>query len=150
MRAFAFPLERVLAVRRLQLDIVEAGLKETLARKSYLRQRGRALEQQSRQLLDETARLPLTTGAALRSTDTYVERLARERLHASATERKLEQDRRDQLSAVVEARRRVRLLETLRSKKLRRHAKATARLQESEVAELHLGKWLRVNRRATE
>ena len=123
MRAFAFPLERVLAVRRLQLDIVEAGLKETLARKSYLRQRGRALEQQSRQLLDETARLPLTTGAALRSTDTYVERLARERLHASATDRKLEQDRRDQLSAVVEARRRVRLLETLRSKKLRRHAR---------------------------
>ena len=148
MRAFSFPLERVLAVRRLQLDIAEAGLKETLTRKSYFRQRGRALEQQSRQLLDETARLPTTTGAALRSANSYVERLGRERLHASATERKLEQDRRDQLSAVVEARRRVRLLETLRSKKLRRHAKATARLQESEVAELHVAKWLRINRRA--
>ena len=150
MRAFSFPVERVLAVRRLQLDIVEAGLKETLARKSYFRQRGRALEQQSRQLLDETARLPTTTGAALRSANSYVERLARERLHASATERKLEQDRRDRLSAVVEARRQVRLLETLRSKKLRPYAKATARLQESEVAELHVAKWLRVNRRATE
>ncbi len=148
MRAFSFPLERVLAVRRLQLDIAKAGLKETLARMSYFRQRGRALEQQSRQLLDETARVSLTSGAALRSTDAYVERLARERLHASATERKLEQDRRDQVSAVIEARRRVRLLETLRSKKLRRHAKATARLQESEAAELHVAKWLRINRRA--
>ncbi len=150
MRAFSFPLERVLAVRRLQLDIAEAGLRETLARKSYLQQRGRALEQQARELMDETARLPVTTGAALRSTDAYVERLGRERLHASATERKLEQDRHGQLSAVVEARRQVRLLETLRSKKLLRYAKATARLQESEVAELHLGKWLRVHRRATE
>ena len=77
MRAFSFRLERVLAVRRLQLDIAEAKLKETLARKSYFRQREETLEQQSRQLVDGTARLPMTTGAALRSMNAYLEHLAR-------------------------------------------------------------------------
>ena len=140
MKRFAFSLEKVLSFRQRELELAESRLEQITTQQAYLEQRGHALGRESLNLREQTARARATTGAALASMQHYVDSLASEQDRAAESLQKLEQDRQQQLTALIEKRREVQALEWLKDKRERAHLSASERLESLEMADLFLGR----------
>jgi flagellar export protein FliJ len=140
---FHFPLEKVLDFRRLQLEAEEAKLEALHCERLALAAEWAHLESETTQ-----TRLSLmVTGVAeaqeLVASDLYLRHLSamKKRLVARLTDWQTRADKQQQ--AIVEARRRVRLLEKLKERKLREWQMGVDREQENLASELYLAKWKR-------
>ena len=140
MNRFRFSLEKVLDFRRRELELAESRLEQIKTQQAYLERRGQALEQESLNLREQTARAQTTTGAALGAAQQYVDFLEGEQGRAAESRQKLEVDRQKQLKALIEKRREVQALERLKDKRERAHLSASERLESLETADLFLGR----------
>ena len=140
MKRLAFSLEKVLDFRRRELELAESRLEQIKTQQAYLERRGQALQQESLNLREQTARAQATTGAALGAAQQYVDSLESEQGRAAESRQKLEVDRQKQLKALIEKRREVQALERLKDKRERAHLSASERLESLEMADLFLGR----------
>jgi hypothetical protein len=146
MKRFAFPLDRVLHFRRLEMERIQAHLSELAFRAHNERQaaeerRAEAVES-GRQL---AARAQLL-GADFQIMGHWLARLENERNNALAESERLLQQHHEVLSGLVEVRRKVKLLETLRQRKLSAHEANVQRQTEAQAAEFYLAKRIRERR----
>ena len=137
MKRFRFSLERVLEFR-LQQEAAERG------RLAALVAERRRLEGQAEEMLETSAQARravlgagLLEAAELLAAHHYAGSLLRHREAALAAARAVEQERRAQLGQVLEARRRVRLLERLRERRKREHTRQAEGEWEAAAGELH-------------
>jgi hypothetical protein len=147
MKRFVFPLDRVLRFRRLELERVEAHLSE-LAFRAH-RERATADERRAESLQSSqhlTARREIR-GADFQITRHWLARLESERGKALAASEKLLQQHREAIAQLIEARRKTRLLETLRQRKLDAHDLSNARQLETQASEFYLAKRIREQQR---
>jgi flagellar export protein FliJ len=141
VKRFDFRLARVRDYRRQQLEMEEAKLEMLHAER-------RLLDAESLRLENETAgtrnSLMVTTSAEaqeLVAADQYLRYLAAAEKRQEAKVADWQQRAVKQQQAIVEARRRVRLLEKLEEKQLRLWKAEADREQENLSAELYLGRW---------
>ncbi len=143
MKRFSFSLGAVLEFRRRQLERVESRLGEVSRRQSGLRDMAASRRRQS---LGAVAGLPQTpglSGAELRATQHWLTRLEDEHRGALAAAQGLEPDRQRCLREMIEMRRKVKLLERLRSRKLGTYLRDLDREKEALAAEFHLARRVR-------
>jgi flagellar export protein FliJ len=143
MKRFDFRLARVRDFRRQQLEMEEAKLE-------VLRVERQQLDAESLRLEDEAAgarnSLMVTTSVEaqeLVAADQYLRYLAAAKQRQAAKVADWQQRIAQQQRAMVEARRRVRLLEKLEAKQLRLWKEEADREQENLSAELYLAKWVK-------
>jgi flagellar export protein FliJ len=143
MKRFEFRLERVRDFRRQQLELEQAKLERLDAER-------RELEAESSRLAHETARtrdsLMVTTSAEARelvTADLYLRHLADARKRHDARVTAFAPRMCKQKEAVLEARRRVRLMEKLEEKQFRDWKTEADREQENLASELFLARWNR-------
>jgi flagellar export protein FliJ len=141
MKRFEFRLARVRDFRRQQLEMEEAKLE-------LLRAERRQLEAESLRLRNEasgTRNSLMVTGSVeaqeLVAADHYLHYLATAEKQQAAKMANSQERTAKQQQAVVEARRRVRLLEKLEEKQLRLWKADVDREQENLSAELYLARW---------
>jgi len=143
MNAFRFPLQKVLEWRRLQLELEEMQLRRKAAllagmdrQSAELDESGRTAERQVREWN------PLASGEleALGGFRLHVKRKQQEML-VSREECRQQLDR--QQSVVLEARRRLRLLEKLKERRLAEWRAAEKKELEELASESYLAKWSR-------
>jgi hypothetical protein len=140
MKRFVFPLDRVLRFRRLEMERVEARLTELAFRAHNER---RTAEQRRAEALQSGQQLAAhreLRGNDFQAARHWLDRLAAERDQALAASEKLLQQHRQVLCELVEARRKVKLLETLRGRKLDAHTLETAKQFETQASEFFLAK----------
>jgi hypothetical protein len=143
MKRFVFPLDRVLRFRRFEMERVEAHLNELAFRAHSER---RTAEERRAEALQSGQQLAVRR--ELRGTDFQITRHWRDRLEAErnkalAASEKLVQQHREVLADLIEARRKVKLLETLRRHKLEAHELGIARHLETQASEFYLAKRIR-------
>lgn len=143
MKRFRFPLDRVLHFRRLEMERIEAHLSELAFRAHNERQ---TADDRRAQAVESGRQLAIQ--AELRGTDFQVtrhwlERLETERNNALEASEKLLQQHHEALAELVEARRKVRLLEMLRRRKLAAHELQTTKQLEAQATEFYLAKKVR-------
>jgi flagellar export protein FliJ len=141
LKRFQFRLARVRDFRRRQLDLEELKLRSLLAERQ-------ALETESARIETETSATRsslMVTGAAesqdLMASDLYLRRLAVERKRLVVKMAEWQARAVKQREAVVEARRRVRLMEQLERRQFDGWKSAADREQENLSAELFLARW---------
>jgi flagellar export protein FliJ len=141
LKRFQFRLARVRDFRRQQLELEELKLSSLLAERQ-------ALETESLRIETETSTTRswlMVTGAAesqdLVASDAYLRRLSVERKRLAAKMAEWQARALKQRGAVVEARRRVRLMEQLEQRQLDEWKSAADREQENLSAELFLARW---------
>ncbi len=139
MKRFSFSLERVLEYRRQVEDVERARLAGLVAGRSRLLDQAAEVRQESQaaRLMVQTCRIQ---GTDLRRAYEYASSLERHREQIIVQADRVDADRRSQLAVVLEARRQTRLLELLRSKKLRQYRRLADREQENLAGELYLAK----------
>src|SRR2546422_1220826 len=143
MTRFHFPLAKVRDFRQRQLEMEEAKLEALHAERQALAAESAHLEKET-----EQTRLSLmVTGVAeaqeLVASDLYLRHLSagKKRLAARLEDWQARADKQQQ--AIVEARRRVRLLEKLQERKLREWQVGADREREDLASGLYLAKWKR-------
>ncbi len=142
MKRFRFPLERVLDLRRQQQDL-ELGRLEALAgQRAALERQAGELEELSRICRAACAATTSIEALDLRRTYDYARALEQARLQALGHAAAVEGRRREQMVRLMEARRRVRLLETLRDGLRKRHQQRADREAEAVATDLFLGRLL--------
>ena len=141
MKRFQFPLARVRDFRRQQLEIEEAKLQRLLAERQ-------SLEAEAYRLVSETGEarksLAVTTSSQagqLVAADRYLRHLQVVQKGHAAKLADWQTRAAKQRQVMVEARRRVRLLEKLEQKQLRQWQAEADREQENLSAELYLARW---------
>ncbi len=153
MKRFSFALERVLGYRRQVEEVERARLAGLALRRSDLLAQARLAQQESqtaRRMVQNSPELPHVPsrqrrappiqGMDLRWAYEYAASMQRYREQIIAQADRTEADWRRQLAVVLEGRRKTRLLELLRAKKLRQHRRLSGREQETLDGELHLAK----------
>ena len=143
MTTFHFRLEKVLAWRRTQLELAEIQFRREAAALAQLERAAADLEAHGLRTESEVRDFSPLAGsdlAALGGFRLYVERRARELAEQRAAQaRKLAESER----AMLEARRRCRLLERLRERRLAEWQSANARELEQVAAESFLARFAR-------
>ena len=141
MRRFHFTLGKVLDFRRRQLELEEAKFEA-------LHSERRSLEAESSRLegeVLETRQSLMVTGFAesqdLVAADLYLRHLADEKKRHASKVAEWQARANKQQQAVVEARRRVRLIEKLEERQRRDWKAAADREQENLASELFLARW---------
>jgi len=140
MKRFTFSLERVLDFRRQQQDVERLRLEALAAERRRLEQDAVRMLEQSRSTRTECASTASLSALELRQAYEYSNALRRSRDEALGQAGRVERQRSHQQLLVVAARRNVRLLELLRTRKLARHSRLAGREQEALAGELHLAK----------
>lgn len=140
MKRFAFGLDRVLDFRRQEEEQEIGRLHALYVRRLQLEEHARSLAEQSVQVRASCAAQTVLSAPDLRYAQAYSDSLTRARLEALAEAKRVEEQRRQQIFAVLEARRRVELLKLLRVKRLARHRREAVRQEELLTNELHLSK----------
>jgi hypothetical protein len=147
MKRFVFPLDRVLRFRRTEMERVEGRVSELAFRAHH--QRSTAEEKRS-EALSSGAQLAARRelhGSDFHVTSNWVQRMEAERVAALAAAERLVQQHRQALDELIEARRKVRLLETLRRRKLSAHELSQARRLEAQASEFYLARQRRARMR---
>jgi flagellar export protein FliJ len=141
VKAFQFPLQKVLDLRARQLELEEAKLQRAAAALAVVdREREDLLKGRAdaEALVRGVAAVPGEELAALGAFRTYTEghakRIAQRRAEA---EKALEQQR----SVMLEARRRLRLLERLKERRHEEWSAAAAKELEEIASESYLARW---------
>jgi flagellar biosynthesis chaperone FliJ len=146
MKRFAFSLDRVLRIRRLEMENVEAALGElAFQAQTHRHTAGKRREQaveSGQQLLNQSG----LRGVDFQNNSHWLGRLEVERAKAVETAEKLAQQHRQKITDLIEARRTVKLLETLRKKKHNAHKRETEKHLEAQASEFYLAKRIRDRR----
>lgn len=141
MKPFRFSLERVLEWRREELEKEETALRALSAERERLQARRRMIEESleaEQRALIRSASVSSQTLAALESWKGWVRaEIRRLDHHAQELERRITTQR----LRVLEAQRRVKLLERLREKARRRWTAEWNRELENFAAEAYLARW---------
>ena len=140
MKRFSFSLERVLEFRRQQEELERNRMEALAAQRLHLGQRAIEMEEQSRQARAGCAAGTGVPAIEIRQAFDYAQTLWWAREETLAQRESVERQRREQMQVVIEARRRVQLLEKLRSEQWSRHRKQADREAETLAGELHLAK----------
>jgi hypothetical protein len=143
MKRFLFPLDRVLRFRRLEMERVEARLSELAGRARGERRTADQRRAEALQSGEQLAARRELRGADFHITRHWLHRLEAERNQALAASEKLLQQHREGLAALIEARRKVKLLETLRRRKLEAHQLSAAKQWEAQATEFYLARRIR-------
>ena len=138
MKKFRFPLARVLELRQRDLEAAQLRVAALRNRRGALEAEANRLDVERREAGIQTLAKATLTGRELASVGHYVTELDRRRRLSLAAARRIEVEEASAVKAAVEARRKVRLLEILQSKRRRAHQAAFDREQEALTAELFL------------
>jgi len=140
---FHFPLAKVRDFRQRQLEIEEAKLEALHAERQALAAESAHLERETEQTRLSLMVTGVVEAQELVACDRYLRQLSagKKRLAARLDDWQARADKQQQ--AIVEARRRVRLLEKLEERKLREWQAGVDREQENLASELYLAKWKR-------
>jgi len=140
---FHFPLAKVRDFRQRQLEIEEAKLEALHAERQALAAESAHLERETEQTRLSLMVTGVVEAQELVACDRYLRQLSagKKRLSARLEDWQARADKQQQ--AIVEARRRVRLLEKLEERKLREWQAGADREQENLASELYLAKWKR-------
>jgi len=143
MKPFRFPLQKVLEWRRTQLELQEAACKRQAAEVAALDRAREALRVTAARAESELRGRNSVSGSDLAALAGFREQVKkRDRLLAAQraeAQKKLEQEQ----LALLEARRRCRLLERLEERRRREWAAETDRKLEETAAESYLARWVR-------
>jgi len=140
MKRFVFPLQRVLDFRQQQEEVERGRLAGLGAERRRLERQAEVQGSESRALRGAFAGRAVVEAAVLRQAFDSAESLLRGRQRSLELASIAEQRRVEQLDVVLEARRRVRLLELLRSRRRSRHRRQADREQEALAGELYLAR----------
>ena len=143
MNRFHFPLEKVRDFRQRQLEMEEAKLETLHTERQALAAESAHLERETEQTRLSLMVTGVVDAQELVASDRYLRQLSagKKRLATKLCDWKARADKQQQ--AIVEARRRVRLLEKLEERRLREWQAGADREQENLASELYLAKWKR-------
>ena len=141
MKSFQFPLERVLAWRRTQLEIEEARFGQRQAEMAAVRRQQEQWEALTIRTGQETPRLPGLRGGDLNALALF--RLGARHRAAELEKRRIacEQKVEEQRRKFLEARRNARLLERLKERRLEEWTAEYDREVEAQASETFLAQW---------
>lgn len=145
MKAFRFPLERVLLWRAEQASLEELKLQQLRDFLSGLQQEKRRIEDTRLRSEQEVLRQAFVEAIELESLDAYRRHLYNKRLEVENREHETEVAVAQQRQRVLEARRNRELLERLKRKALEEWQRANDREQETLATELFLAKRVRLH-----
>ncbi len=140
MKRFRFSLQRVLEYRRQQEDLERGRLALLAAERVRLERQAEGQGVESREMRAACAAAGTLPAIVVRQAFEAGAGLLRARERSLDLAKQVEQKRLQQLGVVMEARRRVRLLELLRRKRKLRHVRAADQEMEAIAGELHLAK----------
>lgn len=141
MKAFRFPLERVVHWRRTQVELERAAIERLVQRRLELQSAVEALQLDRSAAETSIARATSIDSRDLQTLSAYQERTRRERGALMERQGQLEREISVQLAKTTEAQRRLKLLERLRAKRLREWTIAMEADEERFAAEAWLGRW---------
>ncbi len=141
MKAFRFPLERVLEWRRMQRDIERSNIRAIATRIQELDDRRRQLSLERSVAEGEVLRAKTMDGADLARVAAFQLHVRNEKLTIANTRGQCEHELTAQREKLVEAQRQVKLLQNLRDKRMTRWTADLAREREQFAAEAFLARW---------
>jgi len=141
MKRFQFRLARVRDFRRQQLEVEEAKLEVLRAERQQIEEGSLRLENEATGTRNSLMVIGSVEAQDLVAADRYLRFLAIEMKRQAAKMADWQGRTAKQQQAMVEARRRVRLLEKLEEKQLRLWKEEADREQENLSAELYLARW---------
>jgi len=141
MKRFEFRLARVRDFRRQQLEVEEAKLEVLRAERQQIEEESLRLENEATGTRNSLMVIGSVEAQDLVAADRYLRFLAIEMKRQAAKMADWQGRTAKQQQAMVEARRRVRLLEKLEEKQLRLWKEEADREQENLSAELYLARW---------
>lgn len=143
MTAFQFPLQKALDWRRTQLEVAESRVRQQLAAIAAIEQQQAELHATAQRTEIEVRHFPAIAGLDLSALGSY-------RLAARARSRELarrraecQQELAQRQAALLESRRRCRLLERLKERRLGEWQAAAARELDELAADSYLAQWAR-------
>jgi len=143
MQPYQFPLGRVLAWRRTQLDLEESKLRQMAAAIEELRLAAVRLNLAKGRAEQAVSQAPVVAAGDLWALAAYRQRLMAELQTLAARKKTAEQRRAEQRAKVVEAQRQCRLLEKLDERRRAEWRRAADRELESLADESFLAAWNR-------
>jgi|YNPBryunderm2012_1023409.scaffolds.fasta_scaffold01808_3 flagellar FliJ protein len=143
MKRFVFGLESVLRWRRSLFEQQQSRLRALVAERDAIRLRLRELEEWRRRAERAVVDAPAVTGGELAALESYRRRLHAERARKQQELADCEARIEAQRQRVVEARRRVRLLERLKERRYAEWEAEALRELETLAAESYLARWKR-------
>jgi len=141
MKRFEFRLARVRDFRRQQLEVEEAKLEVLRAERQQIEEESLRLENEATGTRNSLMVIGSVEAQDLVAADRYLRFLAIEMKRQAAKMADWQGRTAKQQQAMVEARRRVRLLEKLEEKQLRLWKEEADREHENLSAELYLARW---------
>jgi hypothetical protein len=143
MKAFQFQLERVRAWREKQLAIEEAQLERLFAEKALTEERRRLLDREAHDSQSAVCVAKFIEAPQLHALDAFRHFAAQQ--HKTLTQSLLVCDHRiaQQQQRILEARRRLELLNKLKERQLKTWTANLARELELQAGEIYLAKWSR-------
>jgi hypothetical protein len=143
MNAFRFPLQKALDWRRTQLEIEEVRYKQQSAELAALDRQQAETEASGIRVETEVRAWPSIAGSDLAALDRFRLRIKKE--EARIADQRLAAARKatEQQEKMLEARRRARLLERLREKRLTEWQSAQAKELDALAGESYLAQWNR-------
>jgi flagellar export protein FliJ len=143
MARFFFSLDKVLRWRSVELSAEEAKLKRLVQEEQQLQTRRIAMQTERSKVASSPGTLPDVTGSDLRSVTAYGLRLRREAETLAHELVRCQRDLAAQRKSYNEAKRRTRLLEELKKRKLEEWTYEQGRLLEELASESFLANWNR-------
>lgn len=140
MKRFVFRLESVLRWRRSRFELEQNRLRELTAEHDRIRLRLRALEEEQHRQESELLSSGVLSGAELAALEAWRLRQRAERERCRRALRELERGLAQQRERMLEARRQLRLLETLKERRYAEWEAEATRETEALAAECHLAR----------
>lgn len=141
MKAFRFPLDRALHLRRMQLEVEQVRLQQIQAEISRIHSSVTALEQFGVETRTWISGSKLLDSGSICTVADFQKRSRQVVLAMAQRTRDLRGQAEAQKARVLEARRRIRLLETLRESRHAEWLSEADREQETFAAEAFLARW---------
>ena len=141
MKAFRFPLERVLDWRQMQLGMERSKIQTIANRIQQLDNRRRTLAAERSLAEREVLQATTLEGQDLARIAAFQLHVGNEELTIAETRGKCEHELTAQREKLIEAQRQVKLLQNLRDKRLTRWSADLAREQEQFAGEAYLARW---------
>ncbi len=138
MKRFSFRLQRVLELRRTQLAAAETAWQALAGQQRRLRQEIVQAGEASLEVLRASSTSDAISGATLKATAGHLAALALKTESLQSTVRELATRQEQEWPGIVELRRKVKLLEKLRARRLDHYQREADRALEAEASELHL------------
>ena len=143
MTAFRFPLQKALDWRRTQLELAEARVEQQLAALAAIDQARAALDTQGQSAETEVRRFSGLVGGDLSALGSFRLALKGQAVQLVSRREACQKELAARQAAVLEARRRYRLLERLKERRLAEWQSAADRELDELAADSYLAQWSR-------